>query len=160
MAARIFLAIAALVWLPYGIFCFIQPGFLQEAAGVSFTSPTGSTELRAMYGGLQAAVGVLALAGALRTRLSPMALLALAVLCGGLGFARLLGAFIDGSFSGAKKGALPLERRSEARERRSWRSQTRSVFQSPLASQVLRRTRSRSSRRLSTTHSWPMPSTG
>lgn len=109
MAARIFLAIVALVWLPYGIFCFIQPGFLQEAAGVSFTSPTGSTELRAMYGGLQAAVGVLALAGALRARLSPMALLALAVLCGGLGLARLLGAFIDGSFSAYTLSGLTLE---------------------------------------------------
>ena len=68
--------------------------------------------------------------------------------------------FIDGSFSGAKKGALPSGRRSGARAQKSWRSQTRQVFQSPLASQVLRHTKSRSSKRLSTTHSWPMSSTG
>lgn len=67
-------------------------------------------------------------------------------------------AFIDGSFSGAKKGAPPSERRSAVREPRSWQSQTRLVFQSPLASQVLRLTRSRSWKRLSTTHSSPMPS--
>jgi hypothetical protein len=109
MAARIFLGIAALVWLPYGIFCFIQPGFLEGAAGVSFVSSTGSTELRAMYGGLQAAVGVLALAGALRPRRLPAALLALAVLCGGLGVARLLGAFIDGSYSTYTVSGLTLE---------------------------------------------------
>jgi hypothetical protein len=31
--ARVFLAVSALVWLPYGIFCFLQPGYLAEAAG-------------------------------------------------------------------------------------------------------------------------------
>jgi hypothetical protein len=51
---RIFFALTALVWLPYGIFCFFQPGYLAQAAGVTATSATGTIELRAMYGGLQA----------------------------------------------------------------------------------------------------------
>ena len=54
LAVRIFLALSALIWLPYGVFCLIQPQFLAGAAGVAFTSPTGSTEIRAMYGGLSA----------------------------------------------------------------------------------------------------------
>jgi hypothetical protein len=60
MAARIFLGLSALVWLPYGIFCFFQPGYLGEAAGVTIGSTTGSIEIRAMYGGTQAAIGALA----------------------------------------------------------------------------------------------------
>ena len=62
-------------------------------------------------------------------------------------------AFIDGTFAGAKKGALPSERRSVGRARRSWQSQTAMVFLSPVGSQVLRHTRSRSSKRRSTTAS-------
>ncbi len=78
MAIRVFLGLVALVWLPYGLLCFFQPGFLAGAAGVTSTSATGSTELRAMYGGLQVAIGVLALAGALRPPAAAPALRVLA----------------------------------------------------------------------------------
>ena len=59
-------------------------------------------------------------------------------------------AFIDGTFAGAKKGALPSGRPSEARAQRSWRSQTALVFLSPPGLQVLRRMRPRSSKKRST----------
>jgi len=42
-------------------------------------------------------------------------------------------AFIDGSFSGAKKGATRSAKPNAAREARSWRSQTAMVFLSPPA---------------------------
>ena len=99
MGARIFLALSALVWLPYGLWCFFAPGSLAGSAGVSFLSPTGSTELRAMYGGLQAAVGALALAGLLRAPLRRTALVSLGFLTGGLGLARLAGVALDGGLS-------------------------------------------------------------
>ena len=35
MATVIFLAISAALWLPYGLFCFANPGYLAEAAGVA-----------------------------------------------------------------------------------------------------------------------------
>lgn len=54
--------------------------------------------------------------------------------------------FIDGSFSGAKKGALPSEKRSAGRGPRSWQLQTAMVFLSPSGQKVLRRLRSNSSR--------------
>ena len=50
-------------------------------------------------------------------------------------------AFIDGTFAGAKKGALVSGKPSGARAPRSWRLQTALVFLSPLVSRVLRRTR-------------------
>jgi hypothetical protein len=100
MATRIFLVLSALLWLPYGVYCFAQPGSLAEAAGVAFQSPTGSTELRAMYGGLQVAIGALAGLAAWRPALlERSALLAIAFLTAGLGTARLLGVAIDGGFS-------------------------------------------------------------
>ena len=53
-------------------------------------------------------------------------------------------AFIDGSFSGAKKGALPSGRPNAGRGPRSWQLQTALVFLSPPGSRVLRQLRSRS----------------
>jgi len=106
---RIFLAANVLLWLPYGLFCLASPGFLAEAAGVTATTPTGTTELRAMYGGLQAAIGLLALAAVLRRDLERTALAALAFLGGGLFTGRLVGALGDGGLSGYTIGALALE---------------------------------------------------
>ena len=98
-AARSFLAFSVLIWLPYGLFCFVQPGFLNQAAGIAFDSPTASTELRAMYGGLQAAIGSLALTALLRPRLVATTLIALAFLCSGLALGRIGGVILDGGFS-------------------------------------------------------------
>jgi hypothetical protein len=106
---RVFLAANALLWLPYGLYCLAQPQMLAEVAGVAAVSPTGVTELRAMYGGLQAAIGALALVAALRRDLQRTALVALAFLAGGLFSARALGALVDGGLSGYTIGALVLE---------------------------------------------------
>jgi hypothetical protein len=107
--ARLFLAANALLWLPYGLYCLARPGFLAEAAGVAATTATGTTELRAMYGGLQAAIGLLALLAALRRDLQGTALIAIAFLAGGLLAGRLWGVVADGGLSGYTFGALVLE---------------------------------------------------
>lgn len=107
--ARIFLGISVLIWLPYGIYCFLVPGSLADSAGVVATSGTGSTELRAMYGGLQAAIGVLALAGFMRDRFVTPALMTIGLLTSGLFLTRLLGTVIDGDFSSYTGGVLVFE---------------------------------------------------
>jgi hypothetical protein len=99
MVSRIFLALSALIWLPYGLYCLFVPGSLGANAGVQALSATGTTELRAMYGGLQAAIGVLALAGCLRGGVTRTALIAIGTLTAGLGSARLLGLLMDGGFT-------------------------------------------------------------
>ena len=109
MATRAFLALPTLIWLPYGIFCFFQPGFLAGAAGVSAADATATTELRAMYGGLQAAIGVLAALALVRPSLRRPALLMLLVLGTGLGVSRLLGAVLDAGFSEYTNGAIIFE---------------------------------------------------
>jgi hypothetical protein len=107
--ARVFLAVSALVWLPYGIFCFFQPGYLAEAAGVAASSATGTIELRAMYGGLQAAIGALALYAALRPAWVHHALVALAFLTAGLFLSRFAGAVAAGELSGYTAFGLAFE---------------------------------------------------
>ncbi|MBM4385376.1 MAG: DUF4345 family protein [Deltaproteobacteria bacterium] len=109
LAVRIFLAFTALLWTPYALFLLIDPAALTEAANVAATSPTGVAELRAMYGGLQAAVGLLALAGALRPAVAPYALVMLGVASAGLGVARLGAATIGSAFSQYTVMALALE---------------------------------------------------
>jgi hypothetical protein len=89
--ARAFLVVSVFVWLPYGIYCFLVPGGLADYAGVVGETATGTTELRAMYGGLEAAIGVFALAALLRPALTSPFVLASAFLCSGLLLARLSG---------------------------------------------------------------------
>ena len=96
---RLFLAASALAWLPYGLLCFVDPARLAELAGVAPTSTTGTIELRAMYGGLQAALGVLAGAAFFRPSLQRAALFALSFLCAGLFLARRVGALLSLEFS-------------------------------------------------------------
>lgn len=109
MAARWFLAVNVLIWFPYGAWCFIDPGFLAGAAGVEATTPTGVTELRAMYGGLQMAIGLMAAAGFVHASARRSVLLALAFLTGGLALTRLVGGVIDDSFSAYTTGAVIFE---------------------------------------------------
>ncbi len=107
--SKIFLGLSVLVWLPYGIWCVFQPGYLAEAVGVIGSTATATTEIRAMYGGLQAGIGALCLAALLRPALVQPALIMLCFLTAGLGSTRLLGLVIDGSVSGYTVGAIIFE---------------------------------------------------
>jgi hypothetical protein len=109
MGIRIFLAVMAIVWLPYGLYCFLDPTALRSMAGVTAGTPTGMTELRAMYGGLQSAVGALALLATVRRDLERPALVMLATLLPGLAAARLLGLALDGSWSSYTAMGLAFE---------------------------------------------------
>ena len=109
MPTRLFLGLNVLIWLPYGIMCFLDPGLLAESASVEASSATGTTELRAMYGGLQASIGVWCALALWKPSLAGSALTALIVLPAGLATTRLTGALIDGEFATYTLGALALE---------------------------------------------------
>jgi hypothetical protein len=114
VAPRIFFALTALIWLPYGIYCFFSPGYLAQAAGVTAITATGTIELQAMYGGLQAGIGAFALAAALQPALIRPALLASCFLFPGLAVTRLLAAIGAGEFSSYTIAGLGLEWSSTA----------------------------------------------
>jgi hypothetical protein len=107
---RIYLIAAALAWTPYGLFLMFSPGALEGIAGVSAVHGAGTTELRAMYGGLQAAIGLLCVAALLRDRFAVPVLAVSAVLCGGLFTGRVVGALSDaGALDGYNIGTLAFE---------------------------------------------------
>lgn len=58
---RIFLSYLALAWLGIGGWLLLEPAALDAYAGVAATSVDGTIELRAMYGGMELAVGLSAL---------------------------------------------------------------------------------------------------
>lgn len=109
MGARIFLSVFGLVAMAFGVVCFVNPSFLDAFAGVVATSTTGTVELRAMYGGMQMAFGVLAFLGAFRSAFTRPALLATAILCAGLGSSRLFGAIVASEVSAYTRGGLVFE---------------------------------------------------
>ena len=109
MGVRIVLGLSVLIWLPYGIYCFFNPGFLATAAGVTATDVTGAIELRSMYGGVQGAIGVVCLLGLFRARLERSALILLIAAGAGLGTARLIASLWAGEFSEYNVGGLAFE---------------------------------------------------
>jgi uncharacterized membrane protein len=99
MLIRVFLGIQALIFIPYGLYCLVQPQMLEGAAGITAVTITGVIELQAMYGGLQTAVGVLCGLAAFAERFRQGALLALLFIFAGLAVTRVSLALVHGDFS-------------------------------------------------------------
>jgi len=109
MLERSFLVLCTIVWLPYGVVCFFDPSLVADLAGITASSATGTTEIRAMYGGLQAAVGVLATIALFRPTLFKFFLVTLLTLSAGLFSARVAGYFLDGGYTGYTGMAIGFE---------------------------------------------------
>jgi hypothetical protein len=107
--ARAYLIVAGLMWVVYGVYLAAVPQALAATAGVAATTLTGLIELRAMYGGLEMAVGVFALVAAWLPGMVRSGLLAMGLACAGLGVTRLLSAAAAGEFSTYTRQGLALE---------------------------------------------------
>ncbi len=107
--ARAYLVIAGLMWLAYGVYLLAVPQALAATAGVAATNLTGVIELRAMYGGLEMAVGTFALICAFGAGLLRSGLLGMGLACAGLGVTRLVSALAAGEFSTYTRQGLALE---------------------------------------------------
>lgn len=107
---RIYLVMAALAWTPYGLYLLFSPASLESIAGVAAVHGAATTELRAMYGGLQVAIGLLYVGALLRERFVVPVLTVTVVLCGGLLSGRVIGVLSDvGSLDAYNAGALSFE---------------------------------------------------
>lgn len=106
---QIFLLLEALLWVPYGIYCLFAPAVLAEGATVTATSATGVTEIRAMYGGLQFAIGAGCVWGAFSEDLQRSAVWMLFLLTSGIGTARVIGVGLDGGLGAYTSLALVFE---------------------------------------------------
>jgi hypothetical protein len=101
---QVFLAANSLFWLPWGFICLVRPeawsGEVIDGMEVFDLSGTvARTEVRAMYGGLQMAIGVLALLGAFRPRYRDTTLTFFVIALTGLAACRFAGMVIEGDDS-------------------------------------------------------------
>lgn len=90
------LLVIGVVHLIFGIFALYAPAQVAGAVGLAAVSPGGLGELRAAYGGLVAAVGILVLRGSMGGSAGKQWLLAVAVLFSGLAAGRIVSLAGDG----------------------------------------------------------------
>jgi hypothetical protein len=93
--ARAVLAVSALMFGGHGALCLFDPETIARESGLALPTPGASTEARAMYGGLEFALGLYFTAGALRRAFTNPALTALVVVFSGLAVARLVGLLLQ-----------------------------------------------------------------
>jgi hypothetical protein len=93
--ARIFLGLLAATFIGYGLACLVSPSIVADTTGLLLPTGTATAEVRAMYGGLQIGVGLLALVALLREALRAPVLLCLGVMLFGLASGRLVGLVVD-----------------------------------------------------------------
>jgi hypothetical protein len=101
---QVFLVANSLFWLPWGLINLIWPkswaGDIIAGMNVyDLSSAVARTEVRAMYGGLQMAIGVFALLGAFRPRYRDAVLVFFVLALTGLGLCRLGGMIAEGESS-------------------------------------------------------------
>jgi len=94
MLSKIVLWIAAIGFTPYGFLCLFDPSTATDYAGLSMTNGDAFVEISAMYGGLQAGLGLLCLLGALKPNFTRTGLTAVAFVIGGLVIGRSVGFFV------------------------------------------------------------------
>ena len=114
MPASVFLGITALALGAYGLMCLVQPSIVAEATGMQLLTGTATVEVRAMYGGLQIGIGLLALLGALRAELRGPVLISMCLLFFGIASGRLVGIAIESDPGAYNFAALGYELASAA----------------------------------------------
>ena len=93
--SRIALITAASGFAGFGIACLLRPQSMLNRVDVRARSPRGTTELRAMYGGLELGLGAFFAAAAAKPEWSRPALLAQTLGLGALAASRLAGILSD-----------------------------------------------------------------
>lgn len=101
LLTKIFLAFNSLFWLPWGFICLVWPkawaGEVIDGMNVfDLSDAVARTEVRAMYGGLQMALGVFALIGVFSKKHRESVLLFFTLALTGLAACRLGGMVAEG----------------------------------------------------------------
>ena len=100
VVARGFLILTGLLIAGYGLYCLFNPMILHQYTGMGLSDPTAVTEIRAMYGGLQCAMGLYLLHCGLQPSRLGQGLLVSVFVFAGLAGARAYGLAVDGGDNG------------------------------------------------------------
>lgn len=95
--SRIVLAFTGCMFAVYGLMCLVDPAAPAGYAGFELAQASGSTEVIAMYGGLQIGLGALLVAWAWRPHLVVPALVVILFCVGGLALGRVTGLVRNGT---------------------------------------------------------------
>ncbi|MFU5003742.1 DUF4345 domain-containing protein [Pseudomonas paraeruginosa] len=109
MLTRVFLAISALVFFYIGVYVFYDPFVGMVGTELQPLSVSAFNEVRANYGGLQIAIGLLLLVGTFSCEWQRPALLVSIAVTGGLVSGRLISISIDGLPNAFTTGLVWLE---------------------------------------------------
>jgi hypothetical protein len=104
-----YLILTLLVWLPWGLICIFNTDIILEIIGVRSIHPTGKTDIRVMYGGVQFAVGLMAALALHDRRHFEKMLWSLALLGTCMALSRFYGLVVDGSGTVYTWGVLAYE---------------------------------------------------
>lgn len=104
-----YLIFTLLVWLPWGLMCVFDITLISDVIGVAGITPSGNSDLRAMYGGFQTAVGLMAALALYDRRFVRSFLLALGFIAGCLALSRTYGLVVDDSGTVYTWGVLAYE---------------------------------------------------
>lgn len=97
MVAKLFVIFTALVFFIYGLFFVFSPvDMLQTVVNGTMTSQSGVTDIRATYGGMSVAVGIILFILSNKPKTLQLALTATLILTVCMAVARLIGIFADG----------------------------------------------------------------
>jgi hypothetical protein len=96
LLARILLFGNGAVFLLYGLACVFSPNRVAEYSAMELSNASALTEVVAMYGGLQAGIGVLFLYNGFRPARVPAGLSVMVLLLGSLALGRTFGLLIYG----------------------------------------------------------------
>ena len=106
---KVYLGFMVLVWLPWGLICIFDIDSIAQIIGVVGTSPSGNTDIRVMYGGVQLAVGLMALFVLFSPRHLNSLLFCLAFLGSCMALSRSYGLMVDGSSTVYTWGVVAFE---------------------------------------------------
>lgn len=95
MAVKIYLGLLAAVFIGYGLVCLVSPSVVADSTGMVLATGVATVEVRAMYGGLQTAFGLLALLAIAREGMRVPVLMCFGVLLFGLASGRLIGIALE-----------------------------------------------------------------
>ncbi len=99
----------AVVFVAFGVVALIDPSAMTGPAGLDASAPGATTEVRALYGGLQIGLGVLLIWSVLDPSRWASGLLAYGLLLGAVGDCRFIGLLLEGHWTGFHLFALGFE---------------------------------------------------
>jgi hypothetical protein len=107
--ARLFLDLTGVLNVFFGLVYLVAPALLTEPSGLSAVSPTGLTDIRAIYGGLQIGWGAFEIWTARDASRYEAGLVCTLLMCLGLAGCRWIGIGLVGELSSTDRSAIRIE---------------------------------------------------